>query len=206
MAKFRKNDIVSVKTNALSKTARCIIRDIRTELLKDNKVKVTYILEDVDKNGRLTGKFRNAQKKALTLLEREPKAKNSPTKNKPKYTVFYVDKSVCGHAVTVVAKVENTVIDWGLVNNEVPNVHFMGVRKFNVRRMSVGYAIQHESDEENKKMGAMVAKKRCDKRPMATYYSPQACEFRDDIVEAVCKAKLNYIVSNIEKFVGENEE
>ena len=81
---------------------------------------------------------------------------------------------------------------------------FTGVKQHGqTRRFSIGWAICHPDDEDTD-YGMSLARRRCDERPLADYYTPFMGEFREDMAMAVLEVKLNYIANNLSKFTGED--
>lgn len=184
MAKYRKGHRVYVSGGTLKKNTPAIVRDVRVTPDKGGKVKVTYIVETTDKDWKPKEKFKSVTRKQMKSAEERVQMKPKESRY-PEHHVYRVDGDVCGHAVTVVGRVEIT-----------PEKK---------KRLSIGYAIQHTEDNDDPKMGAMVASRRCTKRPMSIYTSEMNHGFSEDIVKAICVAKAEYICGNINKFTKEED-
>lgn len=73
-------------------------------------------------------------------------------------------------------------------------------RTHKMKELRVAYSICHPDDakEYNHDLGVHIAKKRCYSRPMTILTSPYLGEFREDLVNAILRAKAEYIVNSIE--------
>ena len=202
MAKFKKGDVVGCKSGSFTKKTVGVIKEVRTTPAENNRVKRLYVVETFGKDGKPNGTFKIVEKKSLTMVEQyvRPKPEHDE-KKKPEYFAYKVDKEACGNTVMVVGMLEDVKVPIGHVLDPsiVTNLAACGVEYRKTRKLSIGYAIQHEDDEDNPELGASIAKKRCKKSPMAVYYSPNPCEFREDLIEAICRRKLEYLCDKILK-------
>lgn len=190
MGKFKKGERVMVKYGSFKKASPGVIIDVRVvpDGKKDRRVNVHYIVEKMTPEWEPTEKFVTVTRKQIEKIP-APRVEKPAGKRKPEYHVFQVDEDPTGRSVTVV----------GMVDTVKEGLTF--------RRLRIGYAIQHPDDGKDDRMGVMVARRRCVTRPMSVFISPQPCEFRKDVVEAICRTKLLYLCNNIEDIIkGRNKD
>jgi hypothetical protein len=73
---------------------------------------------------------------------------------------------------------------------------------FKTKVLSIGYTIYNGTDEYNERIGHRFAIHRCKQAPFTMMFSPFGGDFNADTVDAIMKAKADYIIRNIEKFVS----
>lgn len=101
----------------------------------------------------------------------------APKKENPSY----VTTTANGYKITTVGVVEKT---------------------YNMKRLSIGYAICSPEDEFNLEYGIKLATNRAKTNSFGTMYSAFGGEFNTETVSSIIKAKGDYIARNIEKFVN----
>lgn len=184
MSRLKKGQKVVLKAGVVKKETNGIVVDVRvTQNRKDDKrVDIRYVVEKADDGWNPKEKFVVVTKDRIEKVVSDRK-QEEPKRKKPTYCVVTEKEKSSGRSVTVAGMAET--VNEGLT----------------FRRLRIGYAIQHPDDEADEKMGAMVAKRRCVTRPMSSFISPNKTEFREDIVEAICRVKLKYICDNIETVI-----
>ena len=163
-----------------------IIKDIERVKRSDGiRVDVTYMVKMLDRPGWVT-----CGRKALQLIPNPPKE----TEHR-----YIIKKTVRNRVITVVGAV--------IVIKDTPLYEFDGDRYTGYRlhgqakRLCIGWSICHPDDKDTD-YGTKLARRRCEERPLADYYTPFMGEFREEMVMAVLETKLNYIAENIEKFTN----
>ena len=184
MSRLKKGQKVVLKAGVVKKETNGIVVDVRvTQNRKDDKrVDIRYVVEKADDGWNPKEKFVVVTKDRIEKVVSD-RQQEEPKRKKPKYCVVTEKEKSSGRSVTVAGMAET--VNEGLT----------------FRRLRIGYAIQHPDDEADEKRGAMVAKRRCVTRPMSAFISPNKTEFREDIVEAICRVKLKYICDNIETVI-----
>lgn len=166
-----------------------IIKDIERVKRSDGiHVDVTYMVKMLDRPGWVT-----CGRKALQLIPSPPK------ETEPIYSL----KRKVGDRVITVVGVVSFMKDTILYDFDGQRLTGYTV-KGQAKRFSIGWAICHPDDADTD-YGTKLARRRCEERPLADYYTPFMGEFREEMVMAVLETKLNYIESNISKFVSNRQ-
>lgn len=166
-----------------------IIKDIERVKCSDGiHVDVTYLVKMLDRPGWIT-----CGRKALQLIP------NPPKESEP---IYSLKRKVENRVITVVGVVTamRDAILYDFDGNRLTGRTVNGQAK----RFCVGWAICHPDDKDTD-YGTKLARRRCEERPLADYYTPFMGEFREEMVMAVLETKLNYIAENIEKFTNSQQ-
>lgn len=163
-----------------------IIRDVeRVRRLDGKREDVTFMVKMLDRPGWVT-----CERKALELIPNPPKETEQR---------YILKRKVGNRVITVVGSVipiKDTPI-YDFEGNRFTGYRLHGQAK----RFCIGWAICHPDDTDTD-YGLKLARRRCEERPLADYYTPFMGEFREEMVMAVLETKLNYISENIEKFTN----
>jgi hypothetical protein len=79
------------------------------------------------------------------------------------------------------------------------------LRSVKMKTLSVGYAICHPHDENDKNIGADIALRRANSKPLAYFETPFVGEFREDFVSVILQSKAAFIEENIERFINRDK-
>lgn len=179
MSKIKIGDRVRVKENGVVGT----VMGREQKALDDKKVQVEYVVKTG--NG-----FDSYKAFARKDIEKIPTAE--PKTDEKTYPRVYNYEHKCADGRTLVI---TGVVD---TFREFAFGELMKVKK---KYLSVGYAICHPSDENNKEIGAEIALGRAYSKPLAYFETPFVGEFREDFVTVVLQAKAKFVEENIERFI-----
>lgn len=130
--------------------------------------------------------------------------KKSKKENETVYPKEYVLTGLAGgRKITVVGLVDKEkyeTVSPSMITDgryQMDGIFFSAEKR---KTLSVGYSICHPEDAEvySPETGIRIARKRCYERPMTILESPYMGEFRDDLVNAILRTKMDYIVNSIE--------
>lgn len=182
MSKFKINDKVIVKESG--KVG--IIKGREVHELTDGKVRVEYVV----KTGEGFENWISCTKKGLEKVVPNKTPKEIPT--------LVVD-APNGYKVTLVAIVHNEVV-W---KDSFDEDGFYRPYARKGKDLKIGYAIYNPKDEYDTDFGVRIATHRAKKSPFCHLISDFSGEFNEETVNALLAVKGDYIVRNIEHFIGD---
>lgn len=182
MSKLKINDKVIVKESG--KVG--VIKGREVHELIDGKVRVEYIVK-TDEG------FENwipCTKKELEKVQ--------PKKTKKTIPTLIVD-APNGYKVTLVAVVRNEVV-W---KDDYDEDGFYSPHARKGKDLKIGYAIYNPKDEYDPEFGVRIATHRAKKSPFCHLISDFNGEFNAETINALLAVKGDYIVRNINHFIGD---
>lgn len=184
MSKIKIGDRVRVKQSGVVGT----VMGREQKALDDKLVQVEYVV----KTGEGFASYKAFLRKDI---EKVPTAE--PKKDEKTYPRIYNYEHKCADGRTLVL---TGVVDTfrELVLDEIAKVK----KKY----LSVGYAICHPSDENNREIGAEIALGRAYNKPLAYFETPFVGEFREDFVSIVLQAKAKFVEENIDRFIERDKD
>ena len=189
MSKIKIGDRVRVKNSGVIGT----VVGREQKALDDKKVLVEYVVKTGDG-------FENYKPFARKDIE---KVVNTEVKKDVKtYPRIYNYEHKCADGRTLVL---TGVVD--TFREEVTEREVYGettlfeTMKFKKKYLSIGYAICHPSDDNDKNVGAEIALGRAYSKPLAYFETSFIGEFREDFVTVVLAAKAKFVEENIDRFI-----
>ena len=76
--------------------------------------------------------------------------------------------------------------------------------KIKIRTLTYAVSICHPDDEYNEEIGIELAKKRINEKPMGQLTTSLVTTLCEDQIKLILFGELNYVINNIDKFIGEN--
>lgn len=179
MSKIKIGDRVRVKENGVVGT----VMGREQKALDDKKVQVEYVVKTG--NG-----FDSYKAFARKEIEKVPTAE--PKTDEKTYPRVYNYEHKCADGrILVITGVVDTFREFILSE----------IGKVKKKYLSIGYAICHPSDTNDKEVGAEIALARAYSKPLAYFETPFTGEFREDFVTIVLQAKAKFVEENIERFI-----
>ena len=125
-----------------------------------------------------------------------------------------VDRYGDEHIVTIVGefiqdKVEAEITKEINVEDEFkPNRFVKGTltypTKTKIRTLTYAVSICHPDDEYDEEIGMEIAKKRIYEKPLGMLTTPLVTTLCEDQIKLILFGELNYVINNIDRFIGEN--
>lgn len=184
MSKIRKGDKVIVKE---TKQAGIVISREVKNFKEDGK---NPVVEYVVKLGNGFDNYKAFTRKDIKKVPSEENVRDTST-----YPRVYNYEHTCADG--------RTIVTTGVVD-KYHSFSFNGNIK--TKFLTVGYAICHPSDVNDKQIGAEIAFKRAYEKPITYLETPFCGEFREDFVTVILQSKAKFIEDNIDRFIDRDKK
>lgn len=193
MSKIKIGDRVKVKESGVIGTV--VSRERST--LGENEVKVEYVVR--------TGKgFESYRAFTRKEIEKVPAASSGNAETTSPRVYNY--EHICGDGrIVVVTGVVGTVRKKTIEHNAWGGTTLYETRTDKKKWLSIGYAICHPSDHNQREVGAEIAFRRAYENPLSFFETPFMGEFREDLVTMILASKAKFVEENIERFINDKQ-
>lgn len=171
-----------VRIKATNEIGTVMGREVKE--LSDKKVLVEYVV----KTGTGFDTYKAYTRKEIERYY-EPVEENNA--NKKTYPRVYNYEHQCDDGrVLVMTGIVDTFTEWHCLKGNIKTKY-----------LSVGYAICHPSDDNDREVGAEIAYRRAEHKPLAYFETPFTGEFRPEFVTDILISKALFVEKNIDRFI-----